>query len=398
MRIVYFYQYFTTPRGCWSTRVYEMTRRWVEAGDQVTVVTTVYDKSDLRPSRWLERLDIDGIDVRVVNLRLSNKHGRSLRILTFLAYAGISCWYALTLKADVVVASSGPLTVGLPGLVARHLRGRRFVFEVRDLWPEGAIQLGLLRNRLLIPIARWFERRCYRSAHAIVALSDGIAEDIQQRWGFQHTHVVPNAADNALFGGPLEFVPSIDDGVTLVVYTGTLGLIDDCGQILRMAECLQRRGITGIEIALVGDGKERPLLERYAADTGLRNVRFVGSRPKNEVVGWLRSARCALMPVRPVPFLDTASPNKLFDAFAAGVPVVQTTQGWIKQLLQREACGITVPPNDPDAMADAVLRLIGDPAFHQAVSDNARRVALTLFDRDLLSARMREVLVGGAAA
>ena len=155
MRIVYFYQYFGTPKGSWSTRVYEFTRRWVQSGDSVTVVTSVYDKSDLKPDKLVSRFDIEGIDVRVINVKQSNKHGKWLRFFTFATYAAFSCWYALFLKADVVVASSGPITVGLPGLVARYLRRIPFVFEVRDLWPEGAVQLGIISNPLLIRTARF---------------------------------------------------------------------------------------------------------------------------------------------------------------------------------------------------------------------------------------------------
>ena len=111
MKILFFYQYFTTPQGSWSTRAYEFARRWVAAGDEVTVVTSVYDKSDLRPRGFVERFEIDGIDVRVINVRLSNKHGKLQRVATFLWYALISSWFALAVSAGVVLASSGLITV-----------------------------------------------------------------------------------------------------------------------------------------------------------------------------------------------------------------------------------------------------------------------------------------------
>src|SRR5436190_1062342 len=108
MKVLYFYQYFTTPKGSWGTRAYEFARRWVRAGDSVTIVTSVYDKSDLKPRGIIDRFEIDGIDVRVINVRLSNKHTKAIRIFTFALYALIACWYALILRADVVLASSGP--------------------------------------------------------------------------------------------------------------------------------------------------------------------------------------------------------------------------------------------------------------------------------------------------
>jgi glycosyltransferase involved in cell wall biosynthesis len=399
VRILYFYQYFTTPRGAWGTRAYEFARRWVRAGDQVTIVTSVYDKSDLKPTGLVSRVDVEGIDVRVINLRLSNKHGFVVRILTFAAYALVASWFALRIRADVVVSSSGPITVGIPGLLARYLRGRPLVFEVRDLWPEGSIQLGLLRNRPMIRVARAFERLCYRASARVVALSDGMAAWIRREYGIDHLDVVPNACDNELFGAPpvdVDF-PAWAAGRHLVVYTGTMGLMDDCLQIVRMAASLAAQGIDDIAVVLIGDGAERLLIERDIAQRGLANVHCLGLVPKPIVAGWLNRASCALLAFRPVPCLDTVSPNKMFDAFAAGVPVVQATHGWIKDLLARERCGLTVPPNDPHAMADAVVRLVRDTQLQRAYAASARRVARELFARDPLAAKMREVLALAAS-
>jgi len=398
MRILYFYQYFTTPKGAWGTRVYEFARRWAQAGDKVTVVTSVYDKSDLKPSSLIGTFDIDGIEVKVINVRLSNKHGVIPRLWTFSAYALVASWYALTRRADVVVASSGPITVGIPGLVARFLRRRPLVFEVRDLWPEGAIELGYLRHPWLIRLARGFEHLCYNASTVVVALSEGMAEWIREFYGFDRTVVIPNASDNALFGAHDDEPPpeGLDPSRPLVIYTGTLGVTDDCAQIVRAAEELQRRNRSEIDVVMIGDGKERVMLEEMAREKGLANLRFLGLMPKTEVARWLRRARCALITFREVPFTDTMSPNKMFDAFAAGVPVVQTTQGWIRQLTMRERCGITVLPNDAAAAAEAILLLVDDPDLRDEMGRNARRVAREQFDRDVLAGRMREGLYAAA--
>jgi glycosyltransferase involved in cell wall biosynthesis len=159
-----------------------------------------------------------------------------------------------------------------------------------------------------------------------------------------------------------------------------------------MAECLPRHAKRPITLVLIGDGQEREAVEAYVRDRRLENVRFLGVMPKTEVAAWLRHARCALLSFRPVPVLDTVSPNKLFDAFAAGVPVVQTTQGWIKTLLAREECGITVAPDNPGAMAEAVEQLASDLELHDRLAANARRVAREQFDRDMVAGRYREIL------
>lgn len=398
MRIVYFYQYFTVPKGSYSTRVYEFARRWVKAGDSVTVVTSVYDKSGIKPTKFLSRFNVEGIDVRMINIRLSNKHGVIFRLFTFATYSLLACWHALVLPADVVVCSSGPLTVGLPGLLAHYVKRRPLIFEVRDLWPEGAIQLGILCNKPAIRLARWFERDCYRAASRVVALSDGMADWIKKSYGFKHIDVIPNASDNELADRVPDFteLPEWARGKQLAMYTGTLGLIDDCGQILDVAQVIQKRAINDLEFVIIGDGKERAQLEEKMGHLKLTNVHFLGLMSKEGVIRWLSMASCALFTVKNLPFLATASPNKVFDAFACGVPVVQATQGWIKDLLMREQCGITVPANDPEAMADAVLQLAHGNGLRTKLADNARRVARDTFDRSLLAGKMRTILAQAA--
>lgn len=400
MRILFFYQYFTTPKGSWSTRAYEFARRWVAAGDSVTVVTSVYDKSDLDPKGLIDRLEVEGIDVRVVNVKLSNKHGKLIRLATFFWFALVSSWYALTHSADVVLASSGPITVGLPALVARYFRRRPLVFEVRDLWPEGAIQLGFLRSRLTAWLARRLESACYEAAHSVVALSEGMREDILRRFPRVQVEVVPNSSDNELFGAATPTVGLPDELAekTLILYTGTLGLIDDCSQLLGAAAYLKSLGRQEFAFVLIGDGKERRDLEERTRSEGLDNVHFLGLLPKVEVARWVRCASSMVIPTLEIPFLDTCSPNKLFDAFAAGVPVIQNTQGWIKKLLEQEEVGLTVSPGNAEEWANAVLRLAENDALREQMGQNAKRVARELFDRDLLAAKMRQILKEAAAS
>lgn len=400
MKILYFYQYFTTPRGAWSTRAYEFARRWVEAGDQVTVVTSVYDKSDLRASGLISRQVIDGIQVIVIGVPLSNRHGFALRLFTFLAYALLSSWYALTLRADVVVSSSGPITSSIPGLLARSLRGLPWVFEIRDIWPDGAIELGILRSGLLIRLSRWLERLCYQSARRLVALSDGMARLILSRTPGVRVDVVPNAADNELVAalGQQPPLPDWTQGKDLITYAGTLGVANACGQILQAAKFLQDWGVDSARIVLIGDGKERNELENLKAELGLRNTYFAGLQPRERVLAWLRQSYCTLLVLRDTPIIATGSPNKLFDSLAAGVPVLQNTQDWMKDLLARESCGITVPPGDPEALAAAIRALLMDREQREVMAANALRVARDQFDRGFLAGKMRRILHEAAKA
>jgi glycosyltransferase involved in cell wall biosynthesis len=334
-----------------------------------------------------------------VNIGLSNKHGILHRLYTFLAYAIVACWYAVVLPADVVISSSGPITVGLPALVSKYLRRRPFVFEVRDLWPQGAIEMGFLTNPLLIWVARLFERLCYAAAAKVVVLSEGMGEWISETYLLSNTEVVPNAADTELFQRLQKepstlALPSRDKQI--VVYAGNMGPGDDCGQLLDMAKCLRHDPrAKNVEVVLIGDGKQGASLRKRAQDENIP-VRFLGFIPREQLIPILNHAQCAVFATKNLRFYNTCSPNKLFDAFAAGLPVVQTTHGWIKNLLEREHCGFTVPENDPASFAEAVLRVLGNYQLSSSLGANAQRVAREQFDRELLSAKMLELVLAAA--
>src|SRR5690606_12281167 len=136
----------------------------------------------------------DGIHVKVINVVIDNKQSILKRIWTFIQYSFFSSYYALTLKADIVIASSGPITVGIPALIARYIRGRKLIFETRDLWPEGAIELGIITNPLIKKIAYWFEKICYKASSYIITLSPGMTQDIKRRFNIKNIDDVTNAA------------------------------------------------------------------------------------------------------------------------------------------------------------------------------------------------------------
>ena len=389
MKIVYFYQFFSTPKGSWGTRVYEFARRWVEQGHDVTVVTSIFYKSDMEAEGLVSEQYFEGIRVKVLNIHLSNKHSFFKRVFTFLQYALMSSWYAIRLPADIVVASSGPITAGIPGLVARYLRGRKLAFEVRDLWPAGAIEMGLLKNKLLQKMTYWFEKRCYRAASLIVGLSPGMCEDISKRYGYSHLLSVPNAADNELFGAHKTWTPpDWVAGRKVALYAGNIGATNNSVLLLKTARLLQEKGRNDILILLIGDGQQRQMLEEQSKQEGLDHFKILGLIPKTELVSWVQHALCSVIPLKGSPVLDTSSPNKLFEAMAAGTPVAQTTRGWIHELITDADCGYTVSPETPDELAAALMELADDPSRRERMGEAGRNLAKTQFDKIILADSM----------
>lgn len=384
LRIIYFYQYFGTTKGGWSTRVYEMCRRWVDEGHEVTVITSPYDKSDIEAFKgWRQHFAIDGIDVIVLNVPQSNKDSTLKRIFRFLQYIVLAVYYVFRLRYDVAVASSGPITVGFLGLVAKKIRRKKFVFEVRDMWPEGSVQLGVLKNKLLIRLSYWFEHLCYKNAHLIVACSEGMKADIYNRFHYKNIVVVPNACDTQFFApfanAPM---PAAYRGKKLVVYAGSLGVMDHCMQIMEAARLLDTKKHPDVMFLIIGDGIERSMMEAYKQEHQLHHVEFLGLIPKTQVAPLLTHAVCSIVCFKNVPVLNTVSPNKMFDAFAAGVPIVQTTQGWIKDMLAEHHAGITVRPDEPADMMAAIEVYLSDDNRRSVDASNARALATGVFSRD----------------
>ena len=392
MKIVYFYQYFSTPKGSWGTRVYEFAKQWVEQGHEVTVVSSVYSKSDLNASKLIEDQYFEGIHVKVINVTIDNKQSFLRRVWSFVKYSLISSYYAITLKADVVIASSGPITVGIPGLLARYIRRRKLVFETRDLWPEGAIELGIINNSLLKKIAYWFEKVCYKASSFIVTLSPGMSDNIRKRFGYAHVDDVTNAANIELFSTPKIFPESGLLPKTYAIYTGNIGMVNNSYWLYNAAKELKAMGREDIKVLLIGEGQQREELEELAKKEGVNNFIRMGLMPKSDLVAYVQNAFVSLVPLKGSPVLDTSSPNKFFESLAAGVPLIQNTNGWMKDFLNEHKVGYTLDPDDPKQLAEHLIKMKDNHILSEEMGQKGLEVAKSFFDKDYLASKMLNIL------
>jgi glycosyltransferase involved in cell wall biosynthesis len=399
VRILYVHQFFATRESDLGLiRSYEFSRRWVEQGHDVTVVTS----SSRLPAAFQRRAfssgDVDGIDVRAVRVAYSNYMSYGRRIWSFLFFTVGATWLALRApKPDVVLATSTPLTVGVPALIVARLRGIPLVFEVRDLWPEAAIQMGALRRGgALARIAKWLERRLYRASAQVVALSPGMVDGVlAEGVDPQRVSMIPNAADLDLFHPGEKDAELVDRyglaGRFVVGYAGAIGpsnALED--QVPEAARALEERGRDDIVFLIAGDGKSLPALRERTE--GLDNVVLAGTVPKRDVPRLTRTSDALMTLFADVPILATNSPNKFFDALASGRPVIINTPGWTRDLAEGNDCGVYVPSGDGRALADAVEKLADDRGAMARMGANARALAEREFSRDDLAARMLDVL------
>ncbi len=400
MHVAYIHQHFSTLRGATGTRSYEMSRRLLAAGHRVTMICGAYEASDMgRPAgASVEEYEVDGIRVLRVAEPYANRMGFLARARAFGRFARRATGLVSSLDADLVFATSTPLTVGIPGMKAARRLRVPFVFEVRDLWPEIPVAIGAIRNPLLIAYLKRLERRIYRAARRIIALSPGMRDGIC-RTGYppEQVEIIPNCSDLDLFrpsDEPLDDPRFGPPGDFRLVFTGAHGLANGLDAILDAAAELKRRGASGIRFVLIGQGGQKERLMKRCREEGLEELTcWVDPLPKTELAGVLPRMDAGLMVLRNLPaFYYGTSPNKFFDYIACGLPVLNNYPGWLADMIREHDCGVVVPPDDPRAFADAVIRLRDDPHARRAMGRRARELAESQFSRDRLAERFIRVL------
>jgi glycosyltransferase involved in cell wall biosynthesis len=396
MRILYLHQFFITRAGVGGTRSYEFARRFVDRGHAVRMVTAASGSTEV------DGIEVVGARGGYADYVSATATSYPRRMLAFARFALTAALKAMRgPRPDVIYATSPPLTIALPSLLAAARHRAPLVFEVRDLWPEAPIQMGALRNPLARRLARALERLVYRRSARVIALSPGIRDGVAAA-GVppERIELVPNASDLELFapvldrpaqraelglGPELGFVCS---------YFGTLGEANDLSQVVRAAPL-----IDGVTFVLLGDGKQREALQREARALGAANVLFLRPAPDKRSVAKLAAASDACLTIfKDVPVLSTCSPNKLFDTFAAGRPAIVNQPGWMRELVERNEAGLFVRPGDPGDLAQKVAWLRDHPDEAERYGRNARKLAEREFDRDTIAARALAVLEEAAAS
>ncbi|HEU4348909.1 MAG TPA: glycosyltransferase family 4 protein [Actinoplanes sp.] len=403
MRIVYIHQYYCNPQMAGGIRSYEQARRLVARGHTVHVITT-----DITPGKrafgWRETLD-DGVHVHWYSVPYSNTMSFARRIRAFAEFMVLATAKAARLKADLVFATSTPLTVAVPGVLAARLRRAPFVFEVRDLWPEVPIEMGALRNPAARKLAGALANFAYRNAVEVIALSPGMAAGVTARRRTTPITVIPNAADLELFEVRPEAVRRFRDehrwldDRPLIVYTGALGMVNGVEYLIRAARRMRDLD-PEVQVLIVGHGKEWEDTKQLAAEHGLldRTVRMWPMVPKSELPVILGAATMSTSFVRPIRALWDNSANKFFDALAAGRPIAINYGGWQADLLRESGAGLVLDPYDADEAGALLAGHARDEVWLKEARESAHRLAVEQFSRDLLFARFEAVLNRSAAA
>jgi glycosyltransferase involved in cell wall biosynthesis len=415
MRLTYIHQHFTTTDGSSGTRSYEASKAMVAHGHDVTVICGNFEHGvtgiDLPFKGNRRQAMVSGINVVEFDLSYGNRTSFLRRISLFLRFAWLATIELHRLpRADVVYATSTPVTVAIPALWAK-LRWRvPFVFEVRDLWPEIPIAMGVLRNRLLIGISKWLVKAAYRHSEYCITLSPGMTDGVLALEPRARTVMIPNGSDTELFTTDYEsalqdvrvskWLSDIDfsSAKLNLVYAGAIGYANHLESLLDAIKLIDSPLKEKVHFFVIGDGGFRTSLEVRVIELGLsESVSIVDPVPKTLLFQALCVFDAGMLLLRDVPdFREGTSPNKFFDYLAAGLPVLANFQGWIASLLDDRGAGLSCPSGSPEYLAEVISNFALKSHEEKILMRRASRSLATQFDRKTIVLQQSEVCEAAA--
>lgn len=381
MRILYLHQYFKTPEEGGPIRSYYLGKALAEAGHEVMMLTSWNEQ-------YLKIEQVAGMQVYYLPVPYSNNMSFIARSRAFVQYLRLA-WRQLStlVPADLVYATSTPLTIGLLALYLERRHRIPYIFEVRDLWPEAPIQLGYIQSKLVIAGLRRQEKLLYQRAAAVVALSPGIAEGVKQIHPGARLHLAPNMAD-CLFFSPTPKPQTLLkhwqlEGKFVISYTGAAGVANHLDYLIAAARACEEAALP-VHFLVAAQGSQLAALQQQAL--GLPNILFLPYGSKAVVRDYLSVSDAVYTSFGQHAVLQSCSPNKFFDGLAAGKLCLVNVKGWLKELVESEQCGFYAPPETPEQFVAKLRPYLQDPRLLQQAQANARRTAEAHFSRQQVSA------------
>jgi glycosyltransferase involved in cell wall biosynthesis len=389
-------QYYPPELGAAQTRLSELAAHFLQRGHSVTVLTSMpsYPLGAIYPGYGglLRREVVGGVNVIRTFIYPTKKVRFVPRLANYFSFVLSSAVVGSFLlnSVDFLIVESPPLFLALSGFWLSRLKGARLIFNVADLWPQSAVQLGLLRSRFALYLSRLLEAFSYRKAWLITGQSKGIIASISERFPQCPIFYLPNGVN------PQRFQPSRCAGKTwsdcrencVVLYAGLHGLAQGLDQVLEAAEILNAE--SSIQFVLIGDGPEKQRLVKQAQLRFLPNVRFLDPLPAEEIPPLLAAADVVLVTLKTR--IDGAVPFKLYEAMAAGRAVVLVAAGEAADIIRKHQAGIVVEPGDVRGLTNALKTLHAQPDLCRVLGSNGRQAAEQHFDWTKTASRFVEYL------
>lgn len=400
MHVLIIHQAFASLDEPGGTRHHEFARLLVSRGHKVTVIASpVSYITGSTVQRSPSKGEMEGVTILRATVYKTHHLSFFHRILAFFSFMLSSFWIGLGVKnVDLVWGTSPPIFQGVTAWALARIKGAKFLFEVRDLWPRFAIAVGVLTNPILITLSEWLERLLYRHADRVVVNSPGFLNHVSAR-GAKRVELIPNGADPSMFdpdaGGDSFRKANQLEGKFVALYAGAHGMSNDLTVLLKAAHQLLEN--TNIHIVFLGDGKDKPALMAQAREMNLSNVTFLPSVPKTEMASALAGSDACVAILKPLEEYKTTYPNKVFDYMAAGRPVVLAIDGVIREVVEAADCGIFAAPGAPFRLATVIHALAEFPEESRRMGLRGRKYLEENFSRKVIGEKLVSLLEGMAS-
>ena len=399
MNVLLIHQYFLEENDSGGSRWNELTRNWTADGVQVTVLGGMmhYNGSEKLPEYkncYFKKKQQGAVSVW--RCHVSESYNKSFvgRLWGYFSFMFSVLWaglFKVNGKFDVVIVTSPPLFVGLSGYLISRFKRIPLVFEVRDLWPESAIDTGVLTNKFIIWLAYWFEAFIYRKATLINVLTPAFYQTLLtvKKVPEKKLIMIPNAAD---FGLSEDLLANFDresfrqemnfDKHFVITYVGAHGVANHLQQLLQAGKVLED---TNVLFLLIGNGMEKIRLQQMAVDMKVVNVRFIDSVPKKNVFKYILASEMGASVLKKVDTFKTVYSNKTFDYMSCKKPILLAIDGVSRQLVEEARCGVYVEPENIDEYNVQIRAYLSDTERLEREGNNGYLFAKQHYDRDVLA-------------
>lgn len=367
MKFLFLTQYYPPEHGAPQNRLHDLARRWVMAGHEVTVLSAMpnYPRGEVFPEyrgRFTMSEEIDGVRVIRSAIFATKKKGIIPQLISYFSFVFSSIIVGLIRlgKHDVLLCESPPLFIGFSALILKFRTRAKLIMNISDLWPESAVQLGMLKPGPALSILEWFEGLLYRSSHLVSCQTNGIEDGVLTRAPGSKTFLFPNGVDLDMFpvldkDKELARNLGLDLDRFIIGYGGNHGRSQALSQVLKAAEKLGKPN--DFQFVLIGDGPEKEELISYAKEKNLANIVFLPSQPRQEMAKLQALWDVALVPLKNIDLFDGARPSKMFELMAGKIPFIFCGKGEGADIALKSGCAEVVPPENSDSLAAKIAEL-----------------------------------------
>ena len=404
MKIIILTQYYPPEHGAPQNRLHDLARRFAASGHDITVMTAMpnYPKGEVDPAyrgKLTFKENIDGVNVVRSWIFTSKNKGKIPQLTVYFSFVFTSIFFGLFRlpKADFLICESPPLFLGFSALFLAFAKRAKLIMNISDLWPESAVQLGMIGPGPALSVLEWFERLLYKKSALVMGQTEGIIDGVKKSCPDAETLLFPNGVDLEMFepkekDAKLAEKFGLGDAEFIVGYGGNHGRSQALSQVLKAAEIVQKVN-PGIMFMLCGDGPEKPELINMADEMKLTNVKFIESQSRKKMSDIQALWDIALVPLKNIELFDGARPSKMFELMAGKIPFIFCGQGEGADLAKESGCAKIVPPEDSAKLAETILEFAKlAESDRKAMGEQGRQFVEEKFNRAKLANSLMQKL------